>query len=45
VAVILGPDEIAAGMVTVRNLVSGEQQTVSREEAAALAKEIIEAKS
>ena len=45
VAVILGPDEIAAGKVTVRNLTSGEQQTVSRKEAAALAKEIIEAKS
>ncbi len=45
VAVILGPDEIAAGKVTVRNLVSGEQQTVSREEAGALAMEIIEAKS
>jgi histidyl-tRNA synthetase len=45
VALILGPDEIAAETVTVRNLVSGEQQTVSRKEAAALAKEIIEAKS
>jgi histidyl-tRNA synthetase len=45
VAIILGPDEIAAGKVTVRNLVSGEQQTVSRGEAAAFAKEMIEAKS
>ncbi len=44
VAVILGPDEIAAGTVTVRNLTSGDQQSVSREKAAALAKEIIEAK-
>jgi len=42
VAVILGPDELAAGTVTVRNLISGEQQTVSREKAAALAKEIVE---
>lgn len=41
VAVILGPDEIAAGTVTVRNLMSGEQQTVSREKAAALTREII----
>ena len=40
VAVILGPDEIAAGKVTVRDLESGKQQSVSRAEAAALAKEI-----
>jgi histidyl-tRNA synthetase len=45
VAVILGPDEIAAGTVTVRDLDSGEQQSVSRDQAVALAKEIIEAKS
>jgi histidyl-tRNA synthetase len=45
VAVILGPDEIAAGTVTVRDLESGEQQTVSRNEAAALAKEITESKN
>jgi len=43
VAVILGPDELAAGTVTVRNLISGEQQTVSRESAPALAKQIFEA--
>jgi histidyl-tRNA synthetase len=43
VAVILGPDEIAAATATVRNLVSGEQQSVSRDEAATLAREIIEA--
>jgi len=43
VAVILGPDELAAGTVTVRNLISGEQQTVSRENAPDLAKQIIEA--
>ena len=43
VAVILGPDEFAAGTVTVRNLISGEQQTVSRENAPELAKQIIEA--
>ncbi len=45
VAVILGPDELAAGTVTVRNLISGEQQTVSREQAPAIAKEIVEAAS
>jgi len=45
VAVILGPDELAAGTVTVRNLISGEQQTVSREQAPAIAKEIVEATS
>ncbi len=43
VAVILGPDELAAGTVTVRNLISGEQQTVSRENAPDLAKQILEA--
>jgi histidyl-tRNA synthetase len=43
VAVILGPDELAAGTVTVRNLISGEQQTVSREQAPAIAKEFVEA--
>jgi len=43
VAVILGPDEFAAGTVTVRNLISGEQQTVSRENAPELAKQFIEA--
>ena len=45
VAVILGPDEIAAGAVTVRDLVSGEQQSVSRDQAAALAKELVERES
>jgi histidyl-tRNA synthetase len=45
VAVILGPDEIAAGTVTVRDLESGEQQSVSRDEAATLAKEITETKT
>ncbi|MFQ5921504.1 MAG: His/Gly/Thr/Pro-type tRNA ligase C-terminal domain-containing protein, partial [Anaerolineales bacterium] len=37
VAVILGPDEIATGMVTIRDLLSGEQQSVPRGEAAAFA--------
>jgi histidyl-tRNA synthetase len=33
---ILGPDEVARGQVTVRNLRAGEQQTVAREQAASL---------
>ncbi|MFQ5922675.1 MAG: histidine--tRNA ligase, partial [Anaerolineales bacterium] len=33
VAVILGPDETAAGTVTIRDLLSGEQQSVARGEA------------
>jgi histidyl-tRNA synthetase len=34
--VILGPDELAAGRVTVRNTLRKEQQTVARAEAANL---------
>jgi len=41
VAVILGPDEISAGTVTIRDLQSGEQRSVPRGEAAAVATEII----
>ncbi len=43
VAVILGPDEIAAGTVTIRDLRSGEQQSIPRGEAAAFARAILEA--
>lgn len=42
VAVILGPDEIAAETVTIRDLASGKQQTVPRGEAAAFARGIVE---
>lgn len=40
-AVILGPDELEAGLVTVRDLASGEQQAVPRSEAAAFVKELL----
>jgi histidyl-tRNA synthetase len=43
VAVILGPDEIAAGTVTIRDLRSGEQQSIPRDQAAAFARGILEA--
>lgn len=43
VAVILGPDEISAGTVTIRDLLSGEQRSVARGEAAAFARGIVEA--
>ena len=33
-ALILGPDELAAGTVAVRNMENGEQRAVSRAEAA-----------
>ena len=36
--VIAGPDEIAAGNVTIKDLVNRTQQTVSRKEAAAVLK-------
>ena len=42
IAVILGPDEIAAGTVTVRDLLSGEQQSVARDQAAAFARGLVE---
>lgn len=38
--VIAGPDELAAGKVTVKDLVNRNQQTVDRSEAAALLKDI-----
>jgi len=43
VAVILGPDEIGAGRVAIRDLKSGEQCSVARGEAAAYAKRLVEA--
>ncbi len=43
VAVILGPDEIAAERVTIRDLLTGEQQSIPRREAAALVSRILEA--
>ena len=41
-AVFLGDDEIAAGKVSVKNMESGEQQTLSLNEVAALIKSVIE---
>ena len=41
-AVLLGEDEIAAGMVSVKNMQSGEQQTLPVNEAAVLIKSVIE---
>jgi histidyl-tRNA synthetase len=41
-AVFLGEDEIAAGKVSVKNMESGEQQTLPLNEAAALIKSFIE---
>jgi len=43
VAVILGPDEIAAERVTIRDLLTGEQQSIPRREAAAIVNRILEA--
>lgn len=42
VALVLGPDEIAGGRVAVKNLRSGEQQTVPQGKAAALIRRILE---
>jgi histidyl-tRNA synthetase len=42
VAVILGPDEISAGMVAIRDLKSGKQRSVARREAAAYVKRLVE---
>lgn len=36
-AIIVGPDELAAGVVTLRNLVTGEQERVARHEVVATA--------
>ncbi|MFQ5942096.1 MAG: histidine--tRNA ligase [Anaerolineales bacterium] len=41
VVVILGPDEVAADTVTIRDMSSGEQQTVPRSEAVAFAKGLV----
>ncbi|GMR11804.1 MAG: histidine--tRNA ligase [Anaerolineae bacterium] len=43
VAVILGPDEIAAETVTIRDLLTREQQSIPRREAAAIVSRILEA--
>jgi histidyl-tRNA synthetase len=40
-ALVLGPDEFASGLVTVKNLVTREQRTVSQDEAAAVVTEFI----
>jgi histidyl-tRNA synthetase len=37
-AILLGPDEVSAGRVTLRNLITGEQETVSRAELADMLK-------
>ena len=38
--VIAGPDELAAGNVTIKDLVNRTQQTVSRKDAAAVLKDL-----
>lgn len=42
VAVILGPDEIAKGMVTIKNLATGEQETVERIQSSWRIRDILE---
>jgi histidyl-tRNA synthetase len=40
---VLGPDEVTAGRVTVKNLTSGEQVTVAREAVAETIRGILDA--
>ena len=42
VILVVGPDEAAAGKVTVKNLASGAQETVARAQAAKVVREILE---
>lgn len=41
-AIVLGPDEVHAGRVTIKDMGSGEQRTVPRESAAGICREILE---
>jgi len=44
VALVVGPDEAATGVVTVKDLASGTQQTISREQAAEAIRKILESR-